>query len=101
MRWQVWQRSGPQELPTKVRHFLSSQFRLDSQSAGKLRFLGKSGRFARRPVRFIRIFDPALIQIGQVVSLKYDDLEMDHHRKALLFNGHIEADGAVYLLAAA
>jgi hypothetical protein len=34
---------------------------------------------------------------GQVADLKYADLGMTDHRKALLFNGHIEIDGAVYL----
>jgi hypothetical protein len=97
MSWQFWQPSGPQELSNQVRNALVSQLRVDSQSVTKLRFLRKSGRFARRRVKLIRIFDPALIEKGQVADLKYADLGMTDHRQALLFNGHIETDGAVYL----
>jgi hypothetical protein len=98
MLWQFWQQSGPKELSGKVRNALVSQFKMDSRSVGKLRFLRKSGRFARRRVKLIRIFDPARSENGQVADLKYADLGMTDHRKALLFNGHIEADGAVYLI---
>ena len=70
---------------------------MDSPAAGRLRFLERSGRFARRRVKFIRIFDPALIVSGRVAKLKYDDLAATAHCKALLFNGHIETDGEVYL----
>jgi len=97
MQWQIWQRSGPQELSGKVRHTLLSQFSMDSPTAARLRFLQKSGRFARRRVKFIRIFDPALIVSSQVAGLKYDDLAATAHCKALLFNGHIETDGELYL----
>jgi hypothetical protein len=62
-----------------------------------LRFEGKSGRYARRRVKFIRIFAPALIVKAQIANLKYDDLGLIDHCKALRFNGHIEAGGEVYL----
>lgn len=97
MLWQVGRQSGPRELSDQVRKALQSQLRVDSQSTGKLRFLRKSGHFARRRVKLFRIFDPALIKNGQVADLKYDDLGMASHREALLFNGHVETDGAVYL----
>ena len=97
MLWQVGRQSGPRELSAQMSKALQSQLRVDSQSAGKLRFVRKSGHFALRPVKLIRIFDPVLIEHGQVADLKYDDLEMANHREALLFNGHVEADGAVYL----
>jgi len=97
MLWQVGIQSGPRELSDQVSKALQSQLRVDSQSADKLRFVRKSGHFACRRVKLIRIFDPALIKQGEVADLKYDDLEMANHREALLFNGHVETDGAVYL----
>jgi hypothetical protein len=97
MLWQIGLQSGPRELSDQVGKALQSQLRVDSQSAGKLRFVKKSGHFARRRVKLIRIFDPALIEHGEVADLKYDDLAMANHREALLFNGHVETDGAVYL----
>lgn len=52
------------ELPVTVKSTLMSQFHLNSQSVDKMRFLGQVGRLADKQVRFIRIFDPALISRG-------------------------------------
>lgn len=101
MRWQIWQKPGPQEVPTNLRHALVSQFRVDPQDMAKMRVLGKSGGFAHRRVRLIRIFDPGLMENGQAPGLKFDDLDMAGPRRSLLFNGHIETDGGVFLTPAA
>jgi len=100
MLWQFWRQSGPRELSDQVRKALQSQLQVNSQNAGRLRSLSKSGHYARRRVKLIRIFDPALIKQVQPAQLKYADLGMTNHRGALRFNGHIEADGSVYLAAA-
>jgi len=99
MWWQIWQQSQPQvqALTGKVKYALASQLKLDSQAVGEWRLLEKSGRHASKRVKLIRIFDPALIGGDQMANLKYDDLEMTDHRKALLFNGHIEANGQIHV----
>ena len=100
MLWQFWRQSGPRELSDQVSKALQSQLQIDFPIAGRLRFLSKSGHYARRRVKLIRIFDPALIEQVQLGHMKYADLGMTNHRGALRFDGHIEADGAVYLAAA-
>jgi hypothetical protein len=97
MRWQFWQNPGPQELSENIRKVLASQFHLDSQAMDKARLLKKSGQFASRPVQFILIFDPSLIDDRAAALLKYDQLEKGEHRKALLFEGHIEKTGQILL----
>lgn len=98
MRWQFWQSPEPEGLPESVRNALVSQFRLDPQEINQLRFLKKSGKFAGRPVQFIQIFDPRLVKTGAPGPLKYERLEgSSEFRSALLFGGHIEKTGEVYL----
>ena len=94
-----WRKSGPKELPVSVKTALMSQFRLDSQTVDKMRFLANAGRFAGRQVQFIRVFDPALISHGAAAEVKFNDLQLEAggHRKALLFEGHIEKEGNVLL----
>lgn len=97
MRWQVWQKSGPQEVSAQLRQALVSQFRVDLHDVAKMRILGKAGNFAHRKVRLIRIFDPGLVESAQAPGLKFDDLDVAGPRKSLLFTGHIEADGGIFL----
>ncbi len=80
---------------------LQSQLKVDAQGAGRLRSLSKSGRYARRRVQLLRIFDPALVGQAQLSQLKFLDLDLVTHPGALLYNGHIESDGSVYLARAA
>jgi hypothetical protein len=98
MQWRFWQKPGPQELPITIKNTLMSQFSLTSQSVDQMRFLGQHGRCSGRPVRFVRIFDPALIS-GGAANAKYHafQLEASGDRKALVFEGHIENDGKVCL----
>jgi hypothetical protein len=35
MRWQIWQKSGPQEVPANLRQALVYQFRVEPQDAAK------------------------------------------------------------------
>jgi hypothetical protein len=58
-----------------------------------MRLLSKRGQYSSRKVELVRIFNPALIEGGDVTHLKYQDLlESDGRRKALLFEGRIEMD---------
>jgi hypothetical protein len=97
MKLKLWESSRAQSLPEPVRKTLSAQFHLTSEDIYQLRFLEKRGQFAERPMRFIRVFNPRLIE-NSAATLKYDDL-LDTYlrRNALLFEGHIEKDGRVYL----
>ncbi|HZA25885.1 MAG TPA: hypothetical protein VFA32_25365 [Dehalococcoidia bacterium] len=99
MKLKLWESSRSQSLPEPVRKTLSTQFRLMPEDIDQLRLLEKRGRFAERPVRFIRIFDPALMENNSAATLQYDDLLNTYARRnALLFEGHIEKNGHVYLV---
>ena len=97
MSWQFWSQSGPRELSVQVTKALQAQLQVDAQGADKLRFLSKSGHYARRSVKLIRIFDPVRIKQELLAQLKYADLDQAGHHDALMFDGHMEADGSVYL----
>jgi hypothetical protein len=100
MLWQFWRQPGPRELSDPVRKALQSQLQVDSPGSGGLQFLSKSGHYALRRVKLIRIFDPARIEQALLARLKYADLDLTNHLGALRFDGHIETDGSVYLAAA-
>jgi hypothetical protein len=58
-----------------------------------MRLLSERGQFSSRKVELIRIFNPALIEGGDVAHLDYQDLlEIGGHHKALLFEGRIDMD---------
>lgn len=97
MEWKFWDRS-PRVLPVSVTDALVSQFRLESPALDKLSLLLKSGTFAGRSVRLIRVFDPALLGDGGATTKRFEDLQETSRRKAVLFEGHIEKEGTVILL---
>lgn len=99
MRLKLWESSRSQSLTEPVRKTLSTQFHLMPDDIDQLRLLEKRGRFAERPVRFIRIFNANLIESSSAATLKYDDLLNTYvRRNALFFEGHIEKNGHVYLV---
>lgn len=98
MSWQFWQSPKPKSVPEEIRNALVSQFRMRPQDIEPLRILRKSGKFAGRSVRYVQIFDPGSIKNGASRSLKFAQLDVGgEFRNALLFGGHVEKDGAVYL----
>src|SRR5919106_169103 len=91
MQWLLWQKPVAQKLSDQLKKHLIAQFSLDSQMVDKMRFSGKKGRYSTRPVKYIRIFDPVLVQDGESATPSYDALaQIAGHRKALLFEGHME-----------
>jgi hypothetical protein len=91
MQWLLWQKPVAQKLSGRLKKHLIAQFSLDSQMVDKMRFSGKKGRYSTRPVKYIRIFDPLLVQDGESATPSYDALvQVSGHRKALLFEGHME-----------
>jgi hypothetical protein len=101
MQWLLWQKPAAQELSDHLKKHLIAQFSLDPQTVDKMRFSGKKGRYSDRPVKYIRIFDPGLIEDedGKSAAPSYDALapQIPGHRKALLFDGRIETNERFYL----
>lgn len=98
MQWLMWRKPVARELSDQVKEPLIAQFTLNPQMVEKMRFSGKKGRYSNRPVKYIRIFDPALIQGGEGAAPSYDALaQIPGHQKALLFEGRIEANNRVSL----
>jgi hypothetical protein len=91
MQWLLWQKPVAQELSDQLKKHLIAQFSLDSQTVDKMRFSGKKGRYSTRPVKYIRIFDPVLIEEGKSAAPSYDALaQIPGHQSALLFDGRME-----------
>jgi hypothetical protein len=98
MQWLLWQKPVAQELSDHLKKHLIVQFSLDPQTVDKMRFSGKKGRYSDRPVKYIRIFDPALIEDGKSAAPNYDALvQIPGQQSALLFDGRIETNERVYL----
>jgi hypothetical protein len=98
MQWLLWQKPVAQKLSDQLKKRLIAQFSLDSQMVDKMRFSGKKGRYSDRPVKYIRIFDPGLIEDGKSAAPSYDALvRILGHRRALLFDGRIETNERFYL----
>ena len=99
MPLKFWDRPGTQELPNSVENTLISQFGMTTESVRKMGFLGIPGRLADQTVQFIRVFDPALMSGGSASKARYQnfDLQFSGDRKALVFEGHLEEDGTVWL----
>lgn len=81
-------------LPPIIAQKLVSQFRVEPDILGRMRMVEKRGQFAGRSVRWIRIFDPALITESPVVR-RYDDLA--NLTDAIQFEGQIENGGYILL----
>lgn len=94
---QLLRKPGPSKLPKNICDVLASQYRLDTQAMSRLRLLEKSGKYAGRPVSFIRIIDPALLTTDANVPLKYAALDNGGYKNAVQFEGHIEKQGLVLL----
>jgi hypothetical protein len=74
MQWLLWQKPVAQKLSDQLKKRLIAQFSLDPQMVDKMRFSGKKGRYSDRPVKYIRIFDPGLIEDGKSATPSYDAL---------------------------
>ena len=98
MQWLLWQKPVAQKLSDRLKKHLIEQFSVDPQMVGKMRFSGKKGRYSNRPVKYIRIFDPVLIEEdGKSATPSYDALaQIPGNRRALLFDGRIETNERVY-----
>ena len=64
-------------------------------SSSMLRVVESRGRYAGRPVTFIRVFDPVRAAEREVVVQRFRDL--DAQPSLVLWSGHVERDGVVAL----
>lgn len=86
-----WQKPMGQELAGRVKKSLIADFALDPTAVDKMRYSGKKGRYSNRPVQYIRVYDPALIQGSLSAAPGYDALaQKGGGRGPLLFEGRIE-----------
>jgi hypothetical protein len=91
MQWLLGQKPVAQKLSDQLKKRLIARFSLDSQMVDKMRLSSKKGRYSDRPVKYIRIFDPVLIEDGKSATPSYDALvQTPSYRRALLFEGRIE-----------
>jgi hypothetical protein len=97
MSWLGWLDARSKELPQNVGLALAKQFQLDTEATSTWCYLDQSGKFAGRPVRSFRIFDPSLIGKEVKVPMKYRDMDGGGHQTALQFEGYIEREGYVIL----
>jgi hypothetical protein len=98
MVWLLWQKPVAQDLSVQVKERLIAQFTLDPVMVDKMRYSGKKGHYSGRPVKYIRIYDPVLINNGGSDPPGYDALSQESgSRGALLFDGRIEANDQLYL----
>src|SRR5438067_2497570 len=79
----------PRPLAKQLRNDLVLRFFIDPDRAGRLQAIERSGRYAGRSARYIRIFDPGLIPTDGAVS-SFDEVPV----QALLFEGRFERDGS-------
>lgn len=92
MQWLKGRKPEAQQLSNQVKQSVMEQFNLDLQTVDQMRFSSKRGRYVDRPVKYIRIFDPLLIEKGESAAPSYDAVgPADGRRCALLFEGHIES----------
>ena len=64
-------------------------------SSSMLRVVESRGRYAGRPVLFIRVFDPVRAAEREVIVQRFRDL--DAQPSLVLWSGHVERDGLVAL----
>lgn len=89
MEWMFWKAPGPWQLPARVKKDLVAQFRMGPERVAALQYVERPGMFAGRPVRYVRIFDPALIQMDPGAITHYEQVA----GRAVLFEGWFEMSG--------
>ena len=81
------------KLSTGIKEAIESQYKITPTQAAELRTAEKGGSYALRPVRLVRVYQPADLG-GDNTTASYDDLEGS---KAVWFQGKIEKKGQIFL----
>ena len=84
-----------QKLPNSVRNALVDRYNVAPSRVGELRWVAKVSNRAGLQVRLVRIYDPAMLQVGVPAVRKYDDL--DRYPDTILLHGYIDVNNALYL----
>ena len=74
MQWQLWRKLQHNGIPDEVRKTLVEQFHVDPQAVSKMGYLTRSGNFAGRPVRLLRLFDQGSVINTAKGMHRYEDL---------------------------
>ncbi len=85
--------SSTGKLSIGIREAIESQYKVTPEKASELRTAEKGGSYALRPVRLVRVYQPADLG-GDRDSASYDELEGS---KAVWFQGKIEKKGQIFL----
>ncbi|MDP3063217.1 MAG: hypothetical protein Q8O40_08425 [Chloroflexota bacterium] len=95
MQWRFWQKQQDGKIPMPVRRAVQRQFGVDARVLDKLSCAVQPGSFTSQPVKYIRVFDPTHVTTEGKAMVTYEDLAS--RRDALVFEGHMDADGYVFL----
>jgi len=88
-------KNGAKRLPKAVQEYMRHKFNLVSLYLDMLRCFEYDGIVNSKKVKRIRIFNPNRAKI-QLLSIK-DMVDLDQHTEMLLFEGHIDSQGRVYV----
>lgn len=91
-----WRGFSGTGVPSDVARTLEGHFGVPPEAIGRLQCYQKRGTYVRQPVRYIRVFDPSRAGDGARPARKYDDLDKQHD--AVLFEGHGDKAGFIYLI---
>jgi hypothetical protein len=83
------------KLSESIRRSLAVKFSLADMQAAKMLSLETGGHQGTKRVKKIRIYDPDLVQGGENLLKKFEQL--DQQLQALLFEGHVDGEGFVIL----
>jgi hypothetical protein len=96
MEWTIWKSHGPKQLTDELKKLLALRFRLDAQSISRMWYVEQDGVYNHRTVKYIKVFDPSLLCPEPSSPIKsFEDAA--GHREAVLFEGHIERNGFIYV----
>lgn len=86
--------SKPKAVPEAIRSALREKLGSDSRQLDQCQALERSGRYAGRKVRHVRVFDPRLLK-GLTGPVSYAVL--DAQKAAIIFEGHFEQNGGLVI----
>lgn len=84
----------PRAVPESVRSALREKLGIDARQLDLFRAVERTGNYAGRKVRHIRVYDPAAVN-GASGKITYALL--DQHKNAVVFEGHFEKNGALVI----
>jgi hypothetical protein len=90
-----WHKNGVKRLPRPVQEYMTRRFSLIPEYLDLLRCFEYEGLVSGKWVRCIRIFSPNKVREHRLSIMTSQDLEQ--HPEMLLFEGHIDSQGSVYV----